>query len=108
LLDEREESSEVDVLPAHDDRRHENPAAMRDCDQSSRVDRRARHGSSRTYQIKDPFDEAFTNPDSEPRCEVTGLIDLGGVMPKFKMLAVRLAPLVAIVLAAGAGGKFKF
>jgi hypothetical protein len=29
-------------------------------------------------------------------------------MPKFKMLAVRLAPLVAIVLAAGAGGKFKF
>ena len=27
-------------------------------------------------------------------------------MPKFKMLAVRLAPLAAIVLAAGAGGKF--
>jgi hypothetical protein len=27
-------------------------------------------------------------------------------MPKFKMLAARVAPIVAIVLAAGAGGKF--
>jgi hypothetical protein len=30
----------------------------------------------------------------------------GGAMPKFKMLVARIAPLAAIVLAAGAGGKF--
>jgi hypothetical protein len=30
----------------------------------------------------------------------------GGAMPKFKLLAARIAPLAAIVLAAGAGGKF--
>jgi hypothetical protein len=29
-------------------------------------------------------------------------------MPKFKMLAARIAPIAAIVLAAGAGGKFRF
>jgi hypothetical protein len=29
-----------------------------------------------------------------------------GLVPKFKMLAARIAPIVAIVLAAGAGGKF--
>jgi hypothetical protein len=29
-------------------------------------------------------------------------------MPKFKLLVARLAPLAAIVLAAGAGGKFRF
>jgi hypothetical protein len=28
-------------------------------------------------------------------------------MPKFKLLAARIAPIAAIVLAAGAGGKFR-
>jgi hypothetical protein len=30
----------------------------------------------------------------------------GETMPKFKLLAARIAPLAVIVLAAGAGGKF--
>ena len=36
----------------------------------------------------------------------TADVDHGEFMPKFKMLAARIAPIAAIVLAAGAGGKF--
>jgi hypothetical protein len=39
-------------------------------------------------------------------CERTDIASHGGVMPKFKLLAARIAPLAVIVLAAGAGGTF--